>query len=95
MSSPVRGTPVRKGRGIGRYRSDSDDNGVAEGSDYLPSDSEDDERISGGGNGVAEGSDYASSDDGRSDVCEKDTWGARVAGVERGGAGGRAYGKMW
>jgi len=95
MSSPVRSTPVRKGRGIGRYRSDSDDNGVAEGSDYLPSDSEDDERISGDGNGVAEGSDYASSDDGRSDVCEKDTWGARVAGVERGGAGGRAYGKMW
>lgn len=94
-SSPVRGTPIRHQRGNVRYRGDSDDNGVAEGSDYLPSDSEDDERISGDGNGVAEGSDYASSIDGRSDVCEKDSWGARVAGVERVGTGGRAYGKMW
>ena len=51
---------------------DSDDNGIAEGSDYLPSDS-DDGNIGGGrhgplsddGNGVAEGSDYLPSDDGR------------------------------
>ncbi|RMZ66097.1 hypothetical protein GMOD_00005166 [Pyrenophora seminiperda CCB06] len=62
-------------RRIGAY--ESDDNGIAEGSDYLPSDSDDgDGRINGDGdggahthfsvddgNGVAEGSDYLPSDD--------------------------------
>ncbi|CAG5182031.1 uncharacterized protein ALTATR162_LOCUS9957 [Alternaria atra] len=51
---------TRNRRMIGSYRSDSDENGVAEGDDYLPSDSDDD-RIS-------------VDDGGRSDVCEKDSW---------------------
>lgn len=72
---------------IGSYRSDSDDNGVAEGDDYLPSDSDDD-RISVDGGG-------------QSDVCEKDSWRGRDAGgytsegVESGVAGGGSYRGRW
>jgi len=57
---------------------DSDDNGIAEGSDYLPSDSDVDPEGEHGplsddddGNGVAEGSDYLPSDDGRRSVRGK------------------------
>jgi hypothetical protein len=55
----------------------SDDNGIAEGSDYMSSDDAQSDICRKPGsdgsasddNGVAEGSDYASSDDSRSDVC--------------------------
>ncbi len=95
---PTRNTHLRpksspRRRRTTRYTSDSDDNGVAEGSDYLPSASgsdEDDERISVDGrrirmrtgNRVAGGSDYVSSLDGRSDVCERDGWRSRGSGDE-------------
>jgi hypothetical protein len=57
----------------------SDDNGIAEGSDYMSSDDDQSDvcqkpgsdRYVSDDNGMAEGSDYVSSDDARSDVCSK------------------------
>jgi hypothetical protein len=58
------------------YTASSDDNGVAEGSDYMSSDDEQSDICRKPGsdgyvsdNGIGEGSDYVSSDDARSDVC--------------------------
>jgi hypothetical protein len=72
-----------------RSRSERDDNGIAEGSDYMSSaDGRSDvcpvpgsDGYVSDDNGVAEGSDYVSSDDARSDVCS-------IPGLEDGGDDG-------
>lgn len=86
-SPPRRNKHTRNRRMIGSYMSDSDDDGLGEGDDYLPSDSDDD-RISVGGGG-------------QSDICEKDSWRSRDGGgytsegVESGVAGGASYRGRW
>jgi hypothetical protein len=52
-----------------RLRHSSDDNGIAEGSDYMSSDDDRSDIAYGDDNGIAEGSDYLSSDGGRSDIA--------------------------